>query len=464
MQEHTESRHALVMGLGRFGGGVGVAAHLLRQGLDLLITDLRSERELAEARGILEKAPGSERITWRLGGHEIADFRRTDLVVANPAIPRPWDNPYLQTAVKAGIPVTTEVELGLARCREGTVIAVTGSSGKSTTCAMIHHLLEADSKRSILGGNIGGSLLDLDDREIAEADAVVVELSSFMLHWLGSAVDRMRPSVTVLTTLSSNHVDWHGNLAHYVESKSRLRALGDHHRFVPPAREHDVSAEARAAVGGEPWWRPVEADPFEREEIRREIMNAIDLQVPGEHQRRNAYTALRAVAMHLEPETGQRPELAIRLARHLHDFTGLPHRLRPVARAHDITAIDDSKSTTPEATVLAIASFPDPTRIHLIAGGYDKGSDLEPIRALGDRVAGLYAIGETAARLVGGTTGHLCQNLDAAVHEATRRMRPGDVLLLSPGCASWDQFSDYEHRGREFLAAVQRHLVDADPA
>ena len=129
----------------------------------------------------------------------------------------------------------------------------------------------------------------------------------------------------------------------------------------------------------------------------------------------------------------------------------------------DITAVDDSKSTTPEATALAVASFPDPARVPLIAGGYDKGSDLKPIVVRGDRVAGLYAIGDTATHLMGGSTSHLCHTLDEAVQEASRRMCPGDVLLLSPGCASWDQFDDYEHRGREFLAAVQRHLGAGDP-
>ena len=450
--------HALVMGLGRFGGGSGAARYLLDQGCRLVITDLQERRELADAVEALDQGPGADRIEWRLGGHEISDFRRTDLIVASPAIPRPWKNRFLASAREAGIPITTEIELGLGRIDQTKLIGVTGSAGKSTTCAMIHHVLNAAGKHCILGGNIGGSLLEHPVEHLRSADAVVVELSSFMLHWLADQERSFRPAVGVLTTLSANHLDWHDSLAHYLASKRVLRDSVPEGRFIAPLNPEDVAAVLVGDESVDGWWAVSDDDPFMATDARRSVLDELDLPLPGEHQRTNALNALRAVATYLEGDPDRRVDVAKNLAKLLVDFKGLPHRLNPVAEIGGIRVIDDSKATTPSATLRAVHALGDTSRIHLIAGGFDKGSDLSELDALGNRLAGLYAIGATAGSISSGRQAHRCGTIDEAVRLAATLMSSGDVLLLSPGCASWDQFDNYEHRGEVFLAAVIRYL------
>lgn len=451
-------KHALVVGLGRFGGGSGVARHLLSRGIEVRITDLRPRAELADVVEALESEAPRDGLSWRLGEHVPSDFTDTDLVVANPAIPHPWSNEHLETARTAGVPITTEIELGLERVPPWRLIGVTGSAGKSTTCAMMHHLLEKAGHRALLGGNIGGSLLDLPAERLDSADAVVVELSSFMLHWLGEEGGPLRPSVAAVTTLDPNHLDWHGSLEHYLESKRRLRASVSPDRFVGILDADAVSDPVVECSAGDHWWRPAAPDPFEAQSVRTRLVEACDLQLPGEHQARNAITALRAVSRHLTDEPAARLRIAEELAPLLASFEGLPHRLRPLGVHRGIRVFDDSKSTTPSATLRAVDAFPDPGRLHLIAGGYDKGADLGGIERLGDHLGGLYAVGATGARLTTGSRAIECGTIDVAVERASERMSPGDVLLLSPGCASWDQFENYEHRGEVFLAAVTRLL------
>ncbi|MDY7108219.1 MAG: UDP-N-acetylmuramoyl-L-alanine--D-glutamate ligase [Planctomycetota bacterium] len=428
LDEMTGAR-ITVMGLGRFGGGAGAARWLAERGARVRVTDLASREILAGPLGELADLIDCGSITLRLGGHEEADFAGCDLVVANPAVPRPWENAYLRTAREAGAPITTEIRLLLERLDRRRVIGITGTAGKSTTAAMIHHVLTRAGHRSHLGGNIGGSLLNRLD-EIHGNDRVVLELSSAMLYWLGAGVGYedaagISPHVAVLTNLAPNHLDWHGSFEHYAQSKRNIFAFqteGDH-----------------AVVGDEV---PDPAAP-------------IDLKVPGPHNQRNAAIAIAAV----ERAIGMTAEEAAPL---LADFAGLPHRLRLVAEHDGLRFYDDSKATTPEATVLAVRSFPQPQRVHLIAGGYDKQIDLTPIADLADRLAGLYTIGATG-RSLAAAAGRAdkaiwCETLDRAVAAAVDRMQPGHILLLSPGCASWDQFENYEQRGAAFAAAVPRRL------
>ncbi|MCH2161993.1 MAG: hypothetical protein MK085_08995, partial [Phycisphaerales bacterium] len=180
----------------------------------------------------------------------------------------------------------------------------------------------------------------------------------------------------------------------------------------------------------------------------------------GEHNRANARLAVLSALEHLQVRgclEHPSPERAAAFARELGDFTGLPHRLNRIGVYREIACYDDSKSTTPEATLLAIAAFDAPDRIHLIAGGYDKGSDLQPIAARAADLAGVYAIGATAPQ-VARHGGLQSGTLEEAVKAIAERARPGDVVLLSPGCASWDQFTNYEARGKAFAKAIKSAL------
>lgn len=472
--ESLSGRRITLMGLGRFGGGVGAARWLCAQGADVLVTDLDDAARLAPSIAQLQDLVDAGAINLRLGGHNVADFTTADLVVANPAVPKPWDNRFLRAAAAASVPITTEIGLLVERLPAGArTIGVTGSAGKSTTAAMTAHALRAalahtnDGRAVHLGGNIGGSLLPTLD-SIRPGDFVVLELSSAMLWWLSDAADMSptrsnfrgrgfrgwSPNIAAATNLAPNHLDWHGDIEHYARSKAVIFAhqqpsdaaiIGDHSaaRLLGDTRAHRI--DLCASPDAHRW------------------INDAPLRVPGAHNRRNALVALTAAASAL----GCAPH---DLARTLDGFDGLPHRLRLVAertvRAGEPPArcYDDSKSTTPESTRIAVRAFDEEpgvgaARVHLIAGGYDKKIDLSPISALAPRLAGLYAIGATGPAIVAaaGVSGGAmnCETLDRAVAAALERARPGDVVLLSPGCASWDQFSNYEQRGDDFARLVQ---------
>lgn len=429
------------MGLGRFGGGVGVTNFLVEQGAHVLVTDTLPPDELADSTARIAVHIESGSVTLRLGEHREQDFTDADLVVVNPAV-NPATNPYVQAAITVGVPLTSEIRLLVDRLPTSRVIAVTGTAGKSTTVSMIHHVLSdtLGSDRAWLGGNIGGSLLpSLPD--IRPDHHVVLELSSFMLD--GLRHNRWSPHIAVVTNIHPNHLDWHGTYTHYTDAKQQI---------LEHQNAHDIAILGSSCAGllhprtprtlwSDTSW--VQAQPLP------------DLLVLGDHNRANARLAIEALA-----QAGFDRNAS---ARSLASFGGLRHRLCTIGLRDDIRFIDDSKSTTPQAAILAIKAvlddLPD-AAIHVILGGYDKGSDLrEMARFAGEHTASILAIGQTAQAITQaaqGLTAHVsnAQTLDTAVTQAISRASAGDVILLSPGCASWDQFANYEARGHAFALAA----------
>lgn len=432
-----------VMGLGRFGGGIGVTRYLVAQGADVLVTDLESREKLADSVAQITDLIESGRVTLRLGEHNVSDFTTCDLVVANPAVPRPWENRFLRSAEAAGVRITTEIQLAVDGIPPGArIAAITGSAGKSTTSALVHHVLNELGERVHFGGNIGGSLLARAS-DVRATDVVVLELSSFQLHWLRE----FRPGVAAVTNLEPNHLDWHVTLDHYRDSKRRV------------LQGQQPGSVAVLGAGVADW--PTNAG------VRRVIMPESafipGLLIPGAHNEVNAAMAIeicRAVVHTAGRELNERAAIAA-----AQTFQGLPHRLRHVGVHRGIRFYDDSKSTTPHATMLALDSFPAERaarRIHLIAGGYDKGQDLSPIAFAAPDLKGLYTVGTTGdwiAQAAGGSaSGNRvipCVTLERAMAAISERAEPGDIVLLSPGCASWDQFQNYEERGEQFVALVK---------
>lgn len=394
------------MGLGRFGGGLGAVQWLLGQGANVTLTDLAVEQELGTQLELLKNHPN---ITFVLGEHRTQDFTQTDLVIANPAVTKPWDNDYLRAAWDSGVQVSTEIELVIRQLPRNQVIGVTGTAGKSTTVSMIHAALDASGVRSHQGGNIGGSLLQSIE-SIKENDIVILELSSAMLWWLEKA-GGWSPHIAVLTTIEENHIDWHGSFDEYVRCKELIFKF---------QTEQDIALtqDPEATFSG--------------------------LQVLGKHNERNAAVAfLAAVATKAHSKHARMG---------IQNFRGLPHRLQEVREGY----YNDSKSTTPKATELAIDSFPDATKVHVIVGGYDKRTDLSLLAKQASRVCCMYAIGSTAQDIASLAKGRVlvCETLNHAVQKAKQSMEEGDVLLLSPGCASWDQFDNYEKRGEQFCELI----------
>lgn len=430
-------KRVVVMGLGRFGGGVGVSRYLVQQNARVLVTDLLPAEKLAPSLAALQGLP----IDYRLGEHRVEDFQNADLIVVNPAVDR-RNNPYLQAAVQAGVPLTSEIRLLVSQLpnRQRT-IGVTGTAGKSTTTAMIGHILarRLGPDRVHVGGNLGGSLLESLSR-IRPTDWVVLELSSFMLEDL--AADRWSPHVAVITNISPNHLDRHDSFQDYVRAKQHIL---------------EYQAPTDLAVLGTDL--PPQIQPRHSRVIRMpaDLGGTIPLSIPGKHNQANAWLAIEAtLAADISP--GQAVAA-------LRDFPGLPHRLQLVAEHQGVRFFNDSKATTPEAAMLALQCFPRGV-VHIILGGYDKKSDLSGLAtAAAHHCRAIYTIGTTgpaiaaAAQAANGPAQvYECHHLDNAVQSLMRNIRPGDVVLLSPGCASWDQFDNYEARGQAFIHAVHARL------
>jgi UDP-N-acetylmuramoylalanine--D-glutamate ligase len=416
------------MGLGRFGGGASVARWFAERGDEVLATDLRSKAQLDAAVAELEPLG----VHFRLERHDPADFDRADVLVVNPAVP--FDNELVKRAEANGARIVTEMGLTL-RELEGPVVAITGTNGKSTTAALCAAMLEHSGVPVRLGGNIGCSLLNEASRLGSETVAVL-EISSFQLAWLEH--DAFAPRVGVVTNVSGDHFDRHVTLEHYVESKRRLvTAVPEDGLVVLRADDPVCRNFADAARGRVVWFGGAHRAPHPVDALR----------LPGRHNRENA-----AAAMLASLEVGA---TAAGCAAALADFRPLPHRLERVGEIREgVECIDDSVSTTPEATAAAVRSFCRP--VVLLTGGRDKGLHLSPLLEAAQEARQVVCYGESGPGLSKALPGtHLRPDFDSAVRLAFDLARPGDIVLLSPGFASYDEFPGFDARGERFRALVE---------
>jgi UDP-N-acetylmuramoylalanine--D-glutamate ligase len=459
-----KDRRVTVMGLGRFGGGSATVRFLCARGARVTLTDLQGEQALASSLAEL----GDCRLhALHLGGHREEDFSNADLVVASPAVP-PSDR-FLEIARAARVAVTSEISL-FWQLNPAPVIGVTGSNGKSTTAALVHSILEAAGKSCRLGGNIGKSLLpDVDS--IQPDELVVLELSSFQLEDL----DRIQasPHAAVVTNFSPNHLDRHGSLDAYRRAKQtilRWQRAGD--IAVLNTDDADVSmwptcgrrfGFGGADSGGFGAFQSAKGVTFRDEKRTHNLQIADWLTVPGQHNLNNAMAAAcAAMALGVDRQS----------VRHgVERFCGLPHRLQLVGEAAGRKFYNDSKATTPEALQVALDAFEQP--IVLLAGGYEKHVDLRPVAGGIARRASVVALmGQTAGSLNKDIQQYvdaagdgekrarpirtrICRSLDDAFHWAVMNSAPGDAIVLSPGCASYDWFRNYQERGDRFTRLAQ---------
>ncbi len=442
----TSSPRALVVGLGL--SGAGASALLLRQGYRVAANDAAPAERLAERLAALP--PGVETV---LGGHPPGLLDEVSLVVVSPGVA--WELPLLVAARARGIEVIAEVELA-ARAMTGVPIAgVTGSNGKTTTTALLGEMLRTAGMRTGVGGNIGvaASALAL----AGGWDAVVLELSSFQLE----GCIRLRPHAALLLNLSPDHLDRHATIGAYLALKARIFAAQTADDFA--VLNADDPALAGLAV----------ASRIERFSLRDRsaaahlagdtlvldgapLLPRTELPLLGDHNVANALAAALAAA-----RMGAAPAA---IAAALRAFSGLPHRHRVVAEVRGVRFVDDSKGTNIGATAAGLAGYP-PGSIHLVLGGLGKGQNFRELRpAVAGRVACAYLIGaaagEIGAALAGAVPLEDCRTLEEALRRAFSRARSGDVVLLSPACASFDQFRDYHQRGEEF-ARLARLVTEA---
>ena len=429
-------RRVTVVGLGRFGGGIGVTRWLAAQGARVTVSDKASAESLAESVAAL----GGADVTLHLGGHDERDATEADLLVVSPAVPK--DSPLLAAARAAGVPMTTEINLFLQRC-PADIVGITGSVGKSTTTAMIGEIL-ARKFTTHVGGNIGQSLLE-DLPDIARDHVVVLELSSFQLEDLPQV--GVSPRVAVVTNLLPNHLDRHGTMNAYGEAKKNI------FRFQSPSDVLILNADcpvtsrwASEARGRVEFFR---AEPGA-------IAEPFDLKLPGAHNQANAQAAWTA-ARQLGVDRAAAADA-------LREFAGLPHRLQFVAQIASVRYYNDSKCTTPEGAIVALRAF-EPRRSIILVGGYDKHVSFDALGAeLADRAKAVVALGATREQIVEAVEARRAgdaprvvraEDFAAAVALARGLAEPGDAVLLSPACASYDMFTNYEQRGETFVKLVR---------
>jgi UDP-N-acetylmuramoylalanine--D-glutamate ligase len=447
-----------IMGLGFFGGTIGLARYLVSQGALVTITDLRPAADLQDSVAALHGLP----VRLVLGRHELVDFTDVDQVFASPAVRE--DSPYLVAARARGVPIDTEMNLFMRLCR-GSVIGVTGSNGKTTTTSLIGAILRTANPRTQVGGNIGRSLLP-EVTTIDPGDPVVLELSSFQLEDL-AAVGRS-PQIGLLLNLSPNHLDRHGSMEAYLAAKLQIFA---YQRPVdvailnaddPPLQP--LVGHLRSQVRLFSCTHAVENGAYLESDrllvahagMASEVCRLGDIPLPGRHNVANVLAAVAAADAWGVSATVMRQ--AIRA------FPGVEHRLERVCERQGVSFYNDSIATTPTGTLAALAAIQQP--VWLIAGGYDKGL---PFHALGEaivrRVKGVFLIGTTAPQIAQAVATacpaerkrpriELCHDLRHAVQAAFGAASPGEVVLLSPACASYDQFRNFVERGRLFKQLV----------
>jgi UDP-N-acetylmuramoylalanine--D-glutamate ligase len=440
----------LVVGLGKSGRA---AARLAADhGARVSAVDVRPTASLAEETARLE----SIGVRVAGGGHPPELANDADLLVLSPGVPATV--PLVSACRRLEVPVWSEVELAWRFCR-GRVIAITGSNGKSTTTAMVGAILRGAGVAGGTGGNLATPFSELlaDDGD----DAVhAVELSSFQLE----TIDVFRADVAAVLNLTPDHLDRYPSVEAYADAKARLLARQDPTDFAIVNADDPASArfvgDARGTVHRFSTRGPVDRGAFvddDRIRLRTDasdepVMPARELPIPGEHNVANALVA--ALACRL---VGVRPD---RIAAGLRGFRPLPHRLEPVATLDRVVWVNDSKATNSDSAIRAARSFP-PGSVVLILGGRDKGADwTELARAIRGHVRTVLLVGEATEAIAEGLAGRVpyesCAKIEAAVEHARAIATPGDVVLLSPGCASFDQFQNFEERGEVFRRAVLR--------
>jgi len=449
----VKGKRVLVVGLGK--SGVASALFLESRGARVTVSDAKSEDQLTnEIPALLDRG-----ITVETGKHGERTFHDQDLIVVSPGVPS--DVAPLQQARRLGIPVIGEIEL-TARFLQGNIVAITGSNGKTTTTTLTGEIIASGGRKTLVGGNIGTPAITFVEQSTPDT-WIVLEISSFQLE----SIETFHPHIAVILNVTPDHLDRHGSMESYIAAKARIFENQTEDDFAVLNADNDISLQL--AQGLRPHvlcfsrQRAVERGAYVRdgaiiyrngEEV--EIMPVSEIALKGAH---NVENVLAAVAIGMA--AGVEPS-AIRRA--VKDFRAVEHRLEYVATLRGVQYYNDSKATNVDATIKALQSFP--ANIHLILGGKDKGSDYSTLNALiAERVKCVYTIGAAAAKIESqiGKSAPLigAQTLESAVGKAADQAVEGDIVLLSPACASFDQFPSYEHRGRVFkelvgsLAALQ---------
>jgi UDP-N-acetylmuramoylalanine--D-glutamate ligase len=442
------NKKVLVVGLGK--SGVASALFLKSKGALVTVSDAKPQQQLGRELSLLL----DHGIAIETGGHGERTFRGQDLIVVSPGVP--FDAPLLQQARAMGETVIGEIELA-ALFFPGRMIAITGSNGKTTTTALTGEIIAAGGFHTLVGGNIGTPAISLVD-EATPKTIAVLEVSSFQLETIQS----YRPYIAVVLNVTPDHLDRHRTFSAYTSAKARIFENQSADDFAVLNADDPTCVSLAGAVKSKLFWfsRKKEVEQgalvrgahifFRDGNDEKEIMPIAEISLKGAHNVENVLAAA-CVGTLMGCDPGQ-----IRKA--IRGFKAVEHRLEYVATIRGVEFYNDSKATNVDATIKAIESFP--ANIHLILGGKDKGSDYSVLNdLLRERVKAVYTIGAAAekieSQIKGATEIVHAETLDAAVKRAAKAAQPGDIVLLAPACASFDQFQNYEHRGKTFKELVK---------
>ncbi len=449
-----------VMGLGTFGGGIGVTRYLCEQGADVLVTDLKEASDLRESMDQLDDVD----VEYVLGEHRERDFRDCDMVVVNPAVP--MDSSYLQLAREEGVPLESELNLFVKLC-PSPIIGITGTAGKSTTTALVGAIFQQTDRETWVGGNIGNSLLN-DVNNIQNEDMVVLEISSFQLLHLRQI--SWSPDTALITNITPNHLDRHGTFEAYRKAKFcivqnqmkddvAILNAGDSNLENWPSRiSSDVwwfSGEGEVDRGT---WIKQQSVYFQSEKTRPvEVISTDDVPLAGSFNMENTAAAVSVAMIHSVDVSNIR--------RGIMNFEPLPHHLTPVTEKNGIRYIDDSVSTSPDSVARALEAVSG--NVVVILGGYDKDLSFQDVAGdIVEKTSGAVLIGQIANHIEeclreesSSYRTKQAKDMAGAVRKAEDLLKSGSgTVLLCPGTASYDMYNNYRERGEKFQEAIWNHL------
>jgi UDP-N-acetylmuramoylalanine--D-glutamate ligase len=441
-------KRVLVVGLARTG--IATALFCAARGAIVTATDTRTEKEFGESLGPLHAAG----IKIELGVHRENTFLDQDLIIPSPGVPA--DAPLLQAARAKGVTIWSEIELA-DRFLRGRLIGITGSNGKTTTTSLIEHILRNAGFSTILAGNIGTPLISRVELS-SDQTIAVAELSSFQLE----LIESFRPNISVFLNLTPDHLDRHRTLESYGRAKARIFENQTEADFAV-VNADDPAATPYAPTKPQVFWfsrkQRVTQGAFVREDeiIFRQagnesaVLKLSDIPLAGAHNLENVLAAVAGTRL--------AGAAAASIAKGVCSFAGVEHRLEFVAEIAGVRYYNDSKATNVDATLKALDAFPG--RILILLGGKDKGSDYTVLqKPLRDKAILALLIGAAAdkieSQIAGSVVIERAGTIERAVETASHAARPGDVVLLAPACASFDQFQNYEHRGRVFKDLVHQ--------
>ncbi len=450
-----KGKRVLVVGLGK--SGVASALFLKKNGARVTVSDTKTEDELrAEIPLLLDQG-----IAVETGGHGERTFRGQDLIVVSPGVP--VDAPPLLQARALGENVIGEIELA-SQFIPGPIVAITGSNGKTTTTTLVGEILTAAGFPTLVGGNIGTPAISLVERAQA-GTFIVLEVSSFQLE----TIQTFCPKIAVILNITPDHLDRHRTFQAYTDAKARIFEKQGTSDFAVLNADDPTCINLDNRTRAQVYWfsRKKEVNRgayveegrifFRGAKRREEIMLASEIPLKGAHNLENVLAGICCGML----MSASRQKIRSAVQR----FKAVEHRLEFVAKVRGVEYYNDSKATNVDATIKALESFP--ANIHLILGGKDKGSDYTALNELlRARVKRVYTIGTAADKIeaqIRGTEVVHAETLDNAVRRACAIAEPGDIVLLAPACASFDQFQSYEHRGRvfkEIVHAMSEHALE----